>query len=133
MTRASSLDIRVNSNDLDKYGHVNYATYLKWYEWGHLQLLEQTGLGDFDQLERTRGLRTFIVHIEVDYKAQLFLGDKITLTTLIEKIGNTSMVYHQFITCAGSPVSEAQMTAVFVDLDAKPIKIPAEVREKLET
>ena len=55
-------------------------------------LLEKIGYGFAHMLRQTQFFLP-IVHAESDYKAPLFVGDRLTITVQVEKIGETSFTF----------------------------------------
>lgn len=75
------IDIRVASEAIDAYQHVNNSEYLRWVEqssWAHSEALGLT-LERYQQLDRA-----MVVHRhELDYLAPAFAGDELQLATWI--------------------------------------------------
>ena len=122
--------ITIPKEHTDHYNHVNYSFYLLYFQEGHRLLLKNYLGVDYKGLEKY-GVRALARHIEIDYLGELFEGDKITVYTIIERLGNTSMTFSQEIKKDDKIVSKAKMVSVYTDLNSKPIKIPEEIRNKL--
>ena len=71
--------LKVRSYELDSYGHVNHAVYLNYFEVARFEAMEAHGLSRSSMFER--GLKIYVVRIEVDYLAQVFFGDALTIAT----------------------------------------------------
>lgn len=131
MVKCVSNAVEVDPSQIDKYDHVNYATYLRWYEIGHRELLKQLGTG-FKELRDTYGLKTFVRRADIDYLAEVQKNDTVTVHTGIDRIGNTSMTYDQRITRGDTIASKAKITVVFVNEQGTPETVPQEIRDSLE-
>ena len=120
--------LKVRSYELDSYGHVNHAVYLNYFE-----AMEAHGLSRRTMFER--GLKIYVVRIEVDYLSQVFFGDTLTIETRFEKLRRSSFSFQQSA-LAVSPerapgstaVARASVRAVWVSSeDGSPCQIPAEI------
>ena len=70
---------------------------------------------------------------ESDYLAPLFVGDKITITITVGKIGKTSFSFNYVIRNGKNTVGTAKTVHVTVDKKTKKkIPLPKEVRGSLE-
>ena len=116
-----SQTMKVRSYELDSQGHVNYAVYLNYCEYSRVAALEKAGL-PFEELHKRE---KFIVIIEVNikYLASAFLGDELEVTLEGIKAGRTSMTFKQaiFNKKSNKKIVEAQMVAVFVNKQGRPI------------
>ncbi|MFH1290740.1 MAG: thioesterase family protein [Nanoarchaeota archaeon] len=131
MKETTKIETEVMKRDIDKYGHVNYAVHMEWYELGHQDFLRKAGIGGFRELEEDHGLRTLVRHADVEWLGELFEGDRISVQTAVDQIGNTSMRYCQIIAKDGEEVSRAAITVVFQDLQKQKCRIPDDIRAKL--
>ena len=125
-----SIEKKVQSKNIDKYKHMNYASYLEFFESGHLAFLKSKGYG-FAELEDRRGLRTLVRHIDINYLNELHKGDKIFVHTTIQKFGRTSMIYRQSIIKGKKVCATADITIVFTDIYGNPKPIPKDIKKRL--
>ncbi len=125
--------LKVRSYELDSYGHVNHAVYLNYFEAARFEAMEAHGLSRRTMFER--GLKIYVVRIEVDYLSQVFFGDTLTIETRFEKLRRSSFSFQQSA-LAVSPerapgstaVARASVRAVWVSSeDGSPCQIPAEI------
>jgi len=81
-----SLPIQLRFNDVDAMGHVNNAVIMEFFDLGKAHFLADRGLhaeeGDFTVM---------VVHVEVDFRGQIHMGDEIAVETELERIGNKSL------------------------------------------
>lgn len=76
-----TLELSVDSSDIDELGHVNNAVYLRWLEqcaWRHSQTLG-LGLDEYRHLDRAM----VVLRHEIDYLAAAYQGDDIVVATWI--------------------------------------------------
>jgi YbgC/YbaW family acyl-CoA thioester hydrolase len=135
---------RVRSYELDALGHVNHAVYLNWFEQARYDALEASGLSPSELLRRNWGIH--VVRIEVDYRAECRLGDEVKIRTSVAEVRNASMTLVQSLvrrspggagpasaTPPGGeavPAADARVVAVWIGPDRRPMRIPAEIRQR---
>lgn len=144
---------RVRSSELDSFGHVNHAVYLSYLEQARFESLE---LGGFPLAELVRrNWAVHVVRVEVDYRRECRLGDRLVVRTEVGRFRNSSMILQQKLfrfraapdglppdpaeanegTEAllehGEEAVSARIVAVWVGPDGKPMRIPDEVRDSL--
>ena len=130
MTKESVLRKKIYYHDTDAGGVVYYANYLKHLEEGRTEFCSQRGI-DTGKLQE-EGMVFVVAHLDVDYKASARYGQTIEVNTCIEKIGRSSVVYRQTITREGKLLISSNITWVCVNLQFKPISIPAEIKQALQ-
>jgi len=81
------IKIKVRFSDLDAMGHVNNATFLSYLEESRIAYFGEVLKKDFNDL----GFEGIVARIEIDYKSQICLGDKVIVYARCGKIGNKSM------------------------------------------
>lgn len=115
-------------SDTDALGHINNATYLQWFE-GARRPIFQMFVPDLDP----KKWNLILARIEIDYLAQGSYQDEITLTTSIEKIGNSSVIMHQEALQNDIQIAKSKSVMVYFDYDKnRSIPIPNDIRIKLE-
>lgn len=144
--------LRVRSYELDSFDHVNHAVFLNWFEQARFEALEQGGL-PLDVLG-SMGLAVVVVRVEVDYRAEARLGDRVLVRTRVGEVRKTSMTLEQEAVRveenAGADrvgdhgregdereeepgetlLAEARVVAVWLR-GGKPVRVPDEVRRAL--
>ncbi|MBX6352268.1 MAG: acyl-CoA thioesterase [Thermoflavifilum sp.] len=126
----SQIEILVRSTEIDVNGHVNNAKYLEYLEWGREDWYERLGL-DYETLKRM-GFLTVVVHISVDYRREAFQNDRLTIVTVVERVGNTSFVMRQYIDNQhGERVIDAEVVLVTVDPETRrKVRVPDVIRQQ---
>ncbi|MBN2910611.1 acyl-CoA thioesterase [Polycladomyces sp. WAk] len=119
-----SIQIEVRSTEIDVMGHVNNAKYLEYLEWGREEWYNRAQL-PFDEFSRM-GIGTVTVRIEINYRKEATLGEKLTITTRPVRRGRSSFVLEQVIDNEkGERVADAQVTSVTIDLkERKSVPLP---------
>lgn len=127
MAYVSSFGLEVRSYELDIYNHVNNAVYINWLEHGRSKLLQDKGF-NYTRIEESWGVRFMTVRTEIDYKQALYLGDRVEVSTQVDRVGNTSVTLAQVIRKLPETVAAAARV-VIVYTDAKtgrPVPVPPE-------
>lgn len=127
------LPIRATAADIDELGHVSNLVYMRWVlevatahslalGWGH---------GEY----RAFGSVFVVRRHEIDYLAQVVLGDEVRLTTWVESWKQVSCVRKTELARAkdGVIVARAASTWAFIDYAGKPKRIPPELIELFTT
>ena len=123
--------ITVRGYHTDMYQHVNNARYLEFLEEGRWQALEE--YVDIDDFMK-KGLLFFVVNINISYRSQARVNEKIVVRTGMGEFGNKSAVIRQQIVnqSTGKVCVDADITFVITDWEGKPQKMEGEIRESLE-
>ncbi len=122
---------RVRSYELDSFGHVNHSVPLNYFEEARWRALEEGGF-PASELE-ARGEAVYVVRVEVDYRGEARLGERLLVRTRVEEFGRSSMRIRQDLLREDGedPVAEARVVAIWIGPDARPTRLPASVREAL--
>jgi len=91
----TSIQIEVRSTEIDVLGHVNNAKYLEYLEWGREDWYNRIDL-PFD-LFTEMGVGTVTVNININYRKEARLGEKLTIRTRPLRKGRSSFVLEQVI------------------------------------
>lgn len=87
------IPIQIRFSDVDSYQHVNNCSILSYYELGRVDFMEKIlGHGIHAEDESV-----VMVHVDLDFCAQIRLEDQIAVTTRVEKIGTKSITTYQEI------------------------------------
>lgn len=118
------MDIRIYYEDTDCGGVVYYANYLRYFEWGRTEYLEQHGLSVRRLLQE--GTQFMVVHAEVDYRSPARYGDVLSIETTLGKVGNASLTMAHVLREreSGRVVAEGSAKLVTVDMQGKTKRLP---------
>ncbi|HLT23013.1 MAG TPA: thioesterase family protein [Bacteriovoracaceae bacterium] len=115
-------------NDTDALGHINNASYATWFEEGR-RFIFRYFVPDLDP----KKWRLIIARVEIDYLAQGYYQHDVTITTRVEKIGNSSFVLVQEAVQNNVPLCRSKAFMVHFDYNIqKSVPIPEEIRKKLK-
>ena len=118
---------RVRFRDLDGFGHVNNAVYLTYLEEARNALLRQLGLA-----ERVAEIAMILARAEIDFRAQLEVGDEVEIGVRPARLGTKSFDLEYELRAGARVVAEARTVLVSYDYDAgETIEIPDEWRRSL--
>jgi len=123
---AVTTEVDVRYRDLDTYSHVNNAVFGTYVEEGRTAYVDrvfETTLADFGFV---------IAHLEIDFERRVTLGDTVSVTTEVPRLGESSVPMTYELAVDGERVASAETTLVFLDADSgEPRPIPEDVRERV--
>lgn len=124
--------VEVRSYELDSFGHANHAVFLNYLEFARFEALRHAGFPYQEII--ARGWGVYVVRAEVDYLKEACLGDRLQIATWADSYKRSSMILVQQIVRAEHPeqeVARGRITAVWVDRERRPLRVPAEIRQAL--
>jgi len=124
--------IKVRGYHLDLYGHVNNARYLEFLEEARWAMIEEKI--DLGELKK-RGIGMVVVNINIDYRLPAGLGDSLSITSRICRIGTKSATVEQIIMRdgTGTMIASAKVTFVVIDIKTQNVlRIDESLRQLLE-
>jgi acyl-CoA thioester hydrolase len=125
------LEIVASPDEVDELNHVSNLVYLRWVL--RVAQAHSSAVGyDYPAYEELGAVFVVRRH-EIDYLAPAFAGDRITLTTWIERWRGASSVRRSSITRAvdGVELARASTLWAFVSMDSgRPTRIPADLVER---
>ncbi|NLC07171.1 MAG: acyl-CoA thioesterase [Syntrophomonadaceae bacterium] len=124
--------LKVKNYDIDSYGHVNSANYLRYFEDARTAFLEEMGITIKDLL--IQGITIFLADISVQFKKQAFLGDQLDIYGWYEEVKRVKLRWRQeiFNNQTKELIAVARTSGAFLK-DGKIIPIPSPIREKMLT
>ena len=123
---------QIRLHDTDAAGLLFFANQFAIIHDAYEQLLEKFNCS-FPTMLKKRSFFLPIVHAESDYKAPLFVGDRITITIKVGHIGDTSFSFEYTIHNAQKKLVGTAKT-VHVTINKKShrkVTLPQELRSKL--
>ena len=121
--RVLTTQIRVQSHELDSFGHVNNAVYLKYLETARCDYMRQAGLSfnDFD----TWKAMPVVVEAYLRYYYPLIADDLIILKgEFVEWQRSSFLLKYEIVKDDGTQVLSAKLRFMFVNESGKPTRIP---------
>lgn len=114
-------------NDTDALGHINNASYATWFEEAR-RFIFRFFVPDLDPQKWS----LIIARVELDYLAQGYYQHEVTITTHVEKIGNSSFALVQEAVQDNVILCRSKAFMVHFDYKTqKSVRIPDEIRQKL--
>lgn len=126
----SHTEIVVRGYHVDMYGHVNNARYLEFLEEGRWTSFEERiDLAKWAAM----GLGFMVVNINVNYRKAVGPGERLQVSTALEKIGSRSATLKQEIRLkhTGDIVVDASVTFVIADKNGKLVRMDEDITEEL--
>ncbi|MBO8164602.1 MAG: acyl-CoA thioesterase [Brevibacillus sp.] len=122
----------VRSTEVDTIGHLNNAKYLEYMEWGRVDWMCQSGLTL--EVLRGRGILPVVVNINVNFRRELGMGERVKVVSRPLHGGNKSFVIrHELYNQAGELACDADVTMVMIDANTRRATQPPEEISRLFT
>lgn len=118
----SEREIQILYADTDMMGVIYHANYLKWFELGRTQLIQDIGFNYLD-MER-QGYYVPVYQLQITYKRSLRYGDRAVVKTWVEENNGLRTVYgYHIVNGEGDICVEGNSTHIVVRKDTfKPVQ-----------
>jgi acyl-CoA thioester hydrolase len=121
--------LTVYFEDTDTAGIVYYANYLKYMERARSDMLRAVGVDQRAALDAAEGVYA-VAEVAIRYLKSAKLGDDLVIVSTLETIRAASVIIHQRVMRGADILTDARVTAAFLDLDGRPKRQPAEWVER---
>lgn len=123
--------LTVYFEDTDTAGVVYYANYLKFMERARSDMIRAAGIDQRSVLEAGNGAY-YVAEATIRYRRPARLGDDLAVISTIEDIRAASVVIQQRVIRGDELLTEARVTAAFLDANGRPKRQPKEWIEKFK-
>ncbi|MYH57114.1 MAG: tol-pal system-associated acyl-CoA thioesterase [Boseongicola sp. SB0675_bin_26] len=124
--------IRVYYEDTDLAGIVYYANYLKFIERARTEWVRERGV-DQSKLREGHGIVFAVRRVEADYLVPARFNDDLVVETRASSHSGARIVLVQSVLRNGETLFVAKVTLVALAEGGRPVRFPAEVRQRLES
>ena len=125
-----TVTIRVYYEDTDMGGIVYYANYLKFIERGRSEFVRAAGVDQL-ALRDGRGIIFAVRRVEADFLLAARFDDMLDVRTSVRAVGGARIEMEQSILRQDVTIFQARVTLVCLDLQGKAVRIPADIRSRL--
>ena len=123
--------LTVYFEDTDTAGVVYYANYLKFMERARSDMIRAVGIDQRQVLEAGNGAY-YVAEASIRYLRPARLSDDLVVVSTIEDIRAASVVIQQRVIRGDELLTEARVTAAFLDANGRPQRQPKEWIEKFK-
>jgi acyl-CoA thioester hydrolase len=117
--------------DTDAYGIVYYANYLKFMERARSDFIRAVGVDQAEEL-RSTGSAYAVVEVDIRYRSPARLGDDLLVVSTVDQVRASSVLIHQRVMRGEEQLTDARVTAAFLDGQGRPRRQPKEWVQKFE-
>jgi acyl-CoA thioester hydrolase len=123
--------LTVYFEDTDTAGVVYYANYLKFMERARSDMIRAAGV---DQVaEHHSGSGAYVVaDCHIRYLRSARLGDDLVVLSTVEAVRGVSVVIHQRVMRGEEQLTDARVTAAFLDASGRPQRQPRDWVERFK-
>src|SRR5206468_6097863 len=123
--------LTVYFEDTDAYGIVYYANYLRYMERARSDMLRAVGVDQFAELAAS-GSAYAVVEVNIQYRSPARLGDDLQIVSTVDRVLASSVHIHQRVMRGTGLLTDARVTAAFLDRGGRPRRQPKEWVEKFK-
>jgi len=124
--------LTVYFEDTDTAGVVYYANYLKFMERARSDMLRAVGV-DQGEVLRSGGGAYYVARCDIRYVRPARLGEELLVLSSVEQVRAASVEIQQRVMRNGELVTDARVTAAFLDANGRPQRQPKEWVDKFRS
>lgn len=117
--------LTVYFEDTDTAGVVYYANYLKFMERARSDMIRAVGIDQAAMLHGD-GSAYFVVEVDIRYRRPGRLGDDLQVVSTVQQVRASSVDIQQRVMRGPELLTEATVTAAFLDREGRPRRQPRE-------
>ncbi len=121
--------LRVYFEDTDVAGIVYYANYLRFMERARSDMIRAAGVDQLAELKRS-GSAYVVVDVAIRYRRPGRLGDDLVVVSTVDEVRASSVHIQQRVMRGAEVLTEARLTAAFLDGEGRPRRQPKDWVEK---
>src|SRR5437660_1993021 len=121
--------LTVYFEDTDAYGIVYYANYLKFMERARSDMIRAVGVDQAAELKDC-GSAYAVVEVDIRYRKPARLGDDLQVISTVDQVRASSVHIQQQVMRGKELLTDARLTAAFLDGEGRPRRQPREWVEK---
>ena len=121
--------LTVYFEDTDTAGVVYYANYLRFMERARSDMIRALGI-DQQAVLREGGDAYYVADVHIRYLKPARLGDDLQVVSIVEQVRAASVVIHQRVMRGPEQLTDARVTAAFLDSAGRPQRQPKEWVER---
>jgi acyl-CoA thioester hydrolase len=123
--------LTVYFEDTDAYGIVYYANYLKFMERARSDMIRAVGVDQAAELNRS-GSAYAVVEVDIRYRKPGRLGDDLQVISTVDQVRASSVHIQQRVMRGTELLTDARLTAAFLDGEGRPQRQPKDWVEKFK-
>ena len=123
--------LTVYFEDTDTAGVVYYANYLKFMERARSDILRAVGVDQRQVLDADEGAY-YVAEAAIRYVRSARLGDDLVVISTVEEVRAASVVIQQRVIRGHELLTDARVTAAFLDANGRPQRQPKDWIEKFK-
>ena len=123
--------LTVYFEDTDAYGIVYYANYLKFMERARSDMIRAVGVDQSAEL-RASGSAYAVVEVDIRYRKPGRLGDDLQVISTVDQVRASSVHIQQRVMRGTELLTDARLTAAFLDGEGRPRRQPKHWVEKFK-
>ena len=123
MGRTHHFALRVYFEDTDVAGIVYYANYLRFMERARSDMLRCVGIDQRTILERGEGVYA-VAEVTIRYLRPAKLDDELVVLSEVTQVRAAACLIHQRVMRGDEILTDARVTAAFIDSDGRPRRQP---------
>lgn len=126
-----SCNFRIYYEDTDSGGVVYYANYLKFAERARTEMLREKGINQ-SNLAANSGILFVVKNAKLELFSPARLDDVVEVLSEVIVISGASINILQKITIDGRNIAEINVLVACINQNFKPVRLPADIKNKLE-
>ena len=125
------LEHRVAWGEMDAFGHVNNANYLRWFESARIAYFEKIAVSV--SVRDTSPWVPILGRATIDFRKPVSYPDTVTLEATVTKFGNTSFTMaYRAVSAALGLAAEGEAIVVLLDQAGTKLVLPDAFKQAVE-